>query len=813
MVPQAYQQIELVREFGERYREYAQYVLMARAVPDLRDGLKPVHRRIVYAAHDMGLRPGTPHKKSARIVGEVLGKYHPHGDASIYDALARMAQDFSLLHPLIDGQGNFGSIDGDSPAAMRYTEARLAPLAMELMQDIKADTVAWEDNFDGSLKEPIVLPAVFPNLLINGTTGIAVGFSSSIPPHNLGEVCNAMTYVCRNWKRRSRITLNKLMQIIPGPDFPTGGVVFRYRADRKGGKEVRTDAIRAMYEDGDGPGIICQAEMHIETVPGKGQVVVVSAIPYGQQKTTIVERIVREVRDGKITGVTNVVDESDHEGMRLVVYVSRQAEPNEVMEQLVRRTTLRATFSTNFLMLAPVRGDNGANLELKTLGLRDILVHFVLHRLDVIQRRSRWELAHRERRLHIVEGLLKALDQIDEVIDTIKRSRTADTARRNLMRKFKLTEMQATAILDMQLRRLAALERRKLQDEAKELRARIKYLTKLLRSQKMQLDVIVEETSAIKEKYAHPRRTTIVDAAPGENGAVVTVTDLATPENPQVVVVTTAGVSRCDVNAYKDRVKSGTTKRRTTADRIVFRAEPTDKVILVAEDGKAWIGPVAWVPQDAESMTRATVVYGGVMDEGKSLVLGTARGKVKRITMQDIAAQPERLWNAAIGLARGDRVLFAGQAAESDNVVFVKQNRAVQFKTGKVSTQATPTARGVIGVKTAEGDQVIGGGIVSGVRGYYVFVVGGGYIKKIPVKSLPVQGRGGQGVLITAKNRPVCAAAVGKAEKWVDVLDARAEPRCHRQRLAVSTVTTDTKRTRRGRKLTLPEDAEEIVLL
>jgi DNA gyrase subunit A len=467
-------------------------------------------------------------------------------------------------------------------------------------------------------------------------------------------------------------------------------------------------------------------------------------------------------------------------------------------------------------ILAPLRGDNGAGKpELVTLGLRDILEHFVHHRLEVVRRRSRWELERRERRLHIIEGLLKAIDHIDEVIDTIKRSRTADTARKNLRRQFKLTEVQATAILDMQLRRLAALERKKLQNEAKELRTRIRYLRKLLRSQKMQLEVIVEETSTIKEKYAQPRRTVIVDAAPGENGAVVTATDLAAPEGPQMVVVTTAGISRCDVGdqAVKDRIRSGTTKRRTTAKRIVFRTEPTDKVILVAEDGRAWFGPVASVPQEDKSMVKATIVYGSVVDESKYLVLGTAMGKVKRTIMQDIAAQPERLWNTVIGLAEGDRVVFAGQAAENDNIVFVKQKKAIQFNVKQVSTQTTPTAMGVVGTKTAKGDQVVGGGIVSGIRRYYAFVVGGGYVKKIPVKSLPVQGRGGQGVVVTANNRPVVAAVAGKAEKWVDVLDARGEPRCHRQRLAVGAVTTDTKRTRRGKKLDLSGDAKEIVLL
>jgi DNA gyrase subunit A len=483
------------------------------------------------------------------------------------------------------------------------------------------------------------------------------------------------------------------------------------------------------------------------------------------------------------------------------------------MEQLVRRSTLRATFSTNFLMLAPARDDNGAGqLELVALGLRDILVQFVEHRLDVIQRRSRWELDRRERRLHIVEGLLKAIDHIDEVIETIRRSQRVETARRNLMRKFKLTEVQATAILDMQLRRLAAMERKKLQDEAEELEKRIAYLKKLLGSQKMQLEVIVEETNDIREKYARPRCTAIVDAAPDEKGGVVTATELATPEEPQMVVVTTAGVSRCNASSFRDRSKSGTTKRRTTANRIVFSAEPTDTIILAADDGTAWVASVGWAPEKEDRMTKATIVYGAVLDKEKALVLGTSAGKVKRIDMADVLAQPVRLWNEVIGLSDGDRVVFAGQAGADDHVVFVKQKKAIRFKAEEVSTQATPSATGVVGTKTDKDDQVVCGGVVSGVRGRYLFIVSDDYIKKVPVNALPVQGRGGQGVAVAARKRWVVAATVGQAEKWVDVLDAMDGDLANRQRLTVRAVTTDTGRTRRGKKLSLEDPAAEIVL-
>jgi DNA gyrase subunit A len=400
--------IELAEELGYVYREYAHYTLLDRAIADVRDGFKPVHRRIVYAMGDMHLGSTAQHRKSARVVGEVLGKYHPHGDQSVYDALARMAQDFSLRDVVIDGQGNFGSIDGDSPAAMRYTEVRLDPLGEELLQDINMDTVDWQDNFDNSLKEPTVLPARFPNVLVNGSSGIAVGFAANLAPHNLGEVCDAVTLMCDRWKRRAKITVDDLMEVIPGPDFPTGGLAFRYRFDRQGSEDVRTDAIRTAYETGNA-GIVCQARMNVERQDGSrsGEQIVITAIPYGQQKSTIIQRVANEARNGKINGVVDIVDESDREGMRVVVQVSRQADPSDVLEMLVRRSTLRTTFGVNNLVLVPQEADGKQIVAPRTLSLREILEQFVLHRLAVIQRRSRYELARRRARLHIVQGLMR----------------------------------------------------------------------------------------------------------------------------------------------------------------------------------------------------------------------------------------------------------------------------------------------------------------------------------------------------------------------------------------------------------------------
>ena len=446
--------VELADDMTRAYIGYARETITDRALPDVRDGLKPVQRRILYGMYDLGLLHDRPHKKSARIVGEVLGKYHPHGDSSVYLAMVRQAQPWVMEVPLVDGQGNFGSIDGDSPAAMRYTEARLTAAAETMLQDLKMDTVDWTDNFDGSLQEPTVLPSVLPNLLVNGVDGIAVGMATRMPPHNLGEVCDALIHLAQNWKKRDQIGVEELMKFIPGPDFPTGGLIYRYRDYGDG----TVDTIRKAYETGRGR-IVMQSRVTIEDIGGGKANIVVTELPYGVLKTTVLEKIAKEVRDGRITGVTDLRDESDHTGMRMVIEISRQASPQEVLKQVLKYSQLRETFGVINLALVP-SGENGLTRP-EYLSLQDILIYFVMHRLKVIERRSRFELHNRRARLHIVEGLLKALDVLDEVIDTIRRSRTADTARNNLMRKFGVTQVQATAILDMQLRRLAALERKK----------------------------------------------------------------------------------------------------------------------------------------------------------------------------------------------------------------------------------------------------------------------------------------------------------------------------------------------------------------
>ncbi len=819
--PAVHKTIELADELGYAYREYAHYTLLDRAIADVRDGFKPVQRRIIYAMGEMSLWPTTQHRKSARVVGEVLGKYHPHGDQSVYDALARMAQDFSLRQVLVDGQGNFGSIDGDAPAAMRYTEVRLSQLGSELLRDIDMDTVNWQDNFDNSLREPTVLPAAFPNILVNGSSGIAVGFAANLPPHNLGEVCDGVTLMCERWTQRQHITVDDLLKAIPGPDFPTGGLVFRYRLDRLDGAEVRSDAIRTAYETGSA-GLVCQARMDVEKGDGRSDRIVITEIPYGLQKSTIIQRIASEARESKITGVTDIVDESDRDGMRIVVQVSRQADANDVLDMLVRRSALRSTFGVNNMVLTPRHSDQGRLVEPRVLSLKEILEQFVLHRLEVIQRRSRYELARRQARLHIVQGLLIALDHIDEVIDTIRRSRTADTARENLRRKFSLSEVQATAILDMQLRRLAAMERTKLKEEEQELKERIQYLQELLESEARQLAVIRDETLDIKKKYATPRRTTIVNAAPGEGQTIITQSALDTPTQPQMIALTTAGVVRCDESAYTYRVKAGASSRAVTAHRIAVRAAPTDRVFWVSSRGRLWIGTPAQVPTEATWSSLGlssdeTVVYAGTLPAAAAepplyLVLGTAEGKVKRAELRPLLESlSPAAWSEMIGLNENDRVVWSGVCAETGQAVFVTRSQVLRTQVAEIGSQQTPSARGVAGIKLEEEDRVVGGAVCSDPKGRAVLLLTDkGSLKMVSLEEFPLQGRGGKGTRglgASAAGGILVSAALCLKPTAVDVLSADGK----RQRVAVNDIPLES-RTGRGKKLIELAQPHEIVV-
>jgi DNA gyrase subunit A len=829
--------IAAATDMAHSYFRYATYTVLDRALPDVRDGLKPVQRRILYAMYDMGLRPDSPYKKSARIVGEVLGKYHPHGDASVYDAMARMVQDFSLLHPLVDGQGNFGSVDGDSPAAMRYTEARLAPITDEMLADIRRDTVDWMPNFDGSLTEPELLPAALPNLLINGASGIAVGMATNIPPHNLGEVCDAVVMVVERWAKRDQITVADLMTAIKGPDFPTGGIVYRYGTNGEDGQQV--DLIRKAYETGRGH-IPVQGRLDVEEIGGGKSNIIISELPFDQhgavKKGPFIEKVAQQVREGKITGITDLRDESDHEGMRIVVEVSRAADRDAVLEGLLRCTPLRGTYGVIMLALVPnpdyVEPASGTAQEIavvdqdetrlvsktmpRYLTLKDVLIYFVEHRLNIIVRRSRHELAERENRLHIVEGLLIALANIDEVIAIIKKSRTAEIAQENLIRAFKLTELQARAILDMQLRRLAALERTNLEKERKDLQQRIAYLKALLKSEARRLDVVREETLAIKEKYARPRRTLILDRE--RTAGAVTVTQLLAPDGPQAITVTTRSqLSRMPANQAPARPTSGATSRAVESPVLNLVTGPTDTLLLVSSHGSVWRGAVGRIPErvaltDFGLPAGAAIVGASVLREGGFLSLVADNARAKRTALSDLRTT-EAAWVGVMGGLNGGRIVVGGvTSGEADMLLYTRQGKAIRFREQDVNPQASATATGVAALKLADGDVIVSGNLVEPGQEWWVIVVSEhGWIKRIPLDEFPVQGRGGGGVQllkITPATGAVVAATVANVKGSVSVLSGRGK----RHFLRVSEIPVSN-RVNRGERLIEFGDDDTIAAL
>jgi DNA gyrase subunit A len=744
--------VELADDMTQAYIGYARETITDRALPDVRDGLKPVQRRIMYGMHDLGLFHDRPHKKSARIVGEVLGKYHPHGDSSVYLAMVRQAQPWVMEVPLVDGQGNFGSIDGDSPAAMRYTEARLTAAAQTMLQDLKMDTVDWTDNFDGSLQEPTVLPSVLPNLLVNGVDGIAVGMATRMPPHNLGEICDALIYLAQDWKKRDKVTVDDLIKFIPGPDFPTGGIVYRYRDEGDG----PVDTIRQAYETGRGR-IVMQSRLTTEDIGGGKANIIVTELPYGVLKTTVIEKIAKEVRDGRITGVTDLRDESDHTGMRVVIEVSRQSTPEEVLKQVLKYSQLRETFGVINLALVPT-GEN-SHTRPAYLPLPDLLTYFVMHRLEVIVRRSRFELEKRRARLHIVEGLLKALDILDEVIDTIRRSHTADTARNNLMKKFGFTEIQATAILDMQLRRLAALERRRLAEEEKELKQRIKYLEGLLRSEAKRLGVVIEETTAIKEQFAIPRRTVILDqeGTVASSSAITTEADLVMPAGSQILVLTPDGIQRVDATGFSYRASRSLTKQAVRDVHLAHvEVEPENEVILLSNRGRGWRGQVGFIPPESTpeelGLEQGERVIGLVIPRPDAyLVMGTRGGKVKRTNVADLSL-PDRTWGTVMGVSDGDELMFGHVAGDGAHILlYTAEGQLLRIDGDTINPQQTGTATGVAGISLKKGDRLLGGTVVPNAvadenKWQVVVFSETGFAHRAPLAEFSVQGRGARGV-------------------------------------------------------------------
>ena len=748
--------VDINQEMRAAYLDYAMSVIVARALPDARDGLKPVQRRILYAMYDMGIRSGTPYKKSARIVGEVLGKYHPHGDSAVYEAMARLAQDFSMRYLLVDGQGNFGSIDGDSPAAMRYTEARLGKLAMEILADIDKETVDWTDNFDSTLQEPQVLPAKLPNLLINGSSGIAVGMATNIPPHNLGEVNAALIHLLDNWDRQEEVGVEELMGFIKGPDFPTGGIIM--------GRE----AIVQAYATGRGK-VIVRAKAEIEELRGGRFRIVISEIPYQLNKSSLLERIAELVRSGKLEEISDLRDESDKRGMSIIIELKRDAQPQKALNRLFKFTPLQSTFGVQLLALV--------NGEPRILPLKRLLLIFLQHRVEIIVRRAQYELRQAQARAHILEGLLIALDHLDEVIRTIRESPNVETARVRLMENFKLSEVQAQAILDMPLRRLTALERQKLVDEYQELLKQIAYLEDLLASPLRQRGVIREELLAIQDTYADARRTQIEFQA----GADFDEEDFVTEERVLIPITQRGYIKRVPSKVYKAQGRGGRgvigmTTRDEDAIVYMLSANTLDTLLFFTDHGKVYQERVYQIPQAdrtakgsliagilaLEAAERVTAVVAvSEFDERHFLMMVTRQGWIKRVSLSEfVSVRPSGL--IAINLEDNDVLGWVRLTQGHDDVILItEQGQGIRFNETDVRPMGR-NARGVISMRLNAKDNITSMEVVE--PGGDLFIASeNGYGRRTGLEEFSPQGRGGKGVRaysINAKTGPVTAARV-----------------------------------------------------
>ena len=738
-------------EMRESYLSYAMSVIVARALPDVRDGLKPVQRRILYAMHDMGIRPGSQYRKSARIVGEVLGKFHPHGDGSVYDALVRMAQLFSMRAPLIDGQGNFGSIDGDPPAAMRYTEARLAAIADEMLADIDQQTVDFSDNFDDSLKEPQVLPGRMPNLLVNGSSGIAVGMATNMPPHNLGEICDAINYVIDH----PTCNVDQLMEIVPAPDFPTSG---RIRG---------VAGVRDMYATGRGR-VVMEAVTEIEDMPGRNsnrQRIIISELPYQVNKATLVEKIASLVRDKTLVGITEIRDESDRRGIRVVIELARSAQPTVILNNLYKRTALRSSF--NAIMLALVDG------QPQELPLKDLINHFITHREDVIRRRTEYQLGRARDRAHIVEGLLKALDAIDAIIETIRNSQDVETARNNLVQQFDLSEIQAQAILDMQLRRLAALERQRLDEEYNDLLATISRLEDLLQNPQKIRAEIKRETREVKRKHADPRRTEIIREELQEQS----IEQFIVQEDVVVTLSQRGYIKRVPISTYRNQRRGGkgvrgANNRDDDAIMQIAVVNTHEQLLFFTNKGRVYPLSVYETPNDTGRTARGTLLVNLIpLQPGEHVqtMLPASRDEYNRLYVfatrngRVNALRPGQLQNLrksgliAMKVLDGDELVAVRPAQSDASVVLVtEQGQALLCPVSSIP-ERNRNATGVIGIKFKDEfggrDRVVALDVVNDSEDEYLLVVSEkGYGKATPLcnsKGEPVYretNRGGMGV-------------------------------------------------------------------
>jgi DNA gyrase subunit A len=733
------QSVDIDQQMRSAYLDYAMSVIVARALPDARDGLKPVHRRILYAMHDLGMRSTGAFKKSARIVGEVLGKYHPHGDSSVYDAMARMAQDFSMRYMLVNGQGNFGSIDGDAPAAMRYTEARLGVLAEEMLVDIDKNTVDFIDNFDGTLQEPAVMPSRLPNLLLNGSSGIAVGMATNIPPHNLREVIAALNFVIDNYNDLEDITVDDLMRFIPGPDFPTGGII------------VGREGILQAYSTGRGR-LVMRGLANVEEIKNGRYAIVITEIPYQINKTTLIERIADLVHDGKMDAISDLRDESDRRGMRIMIELKRGAQPRQVLNKLYKYTSLQSTFGVQFLAL--VHG------EPRLLSLKRSLQIFIEHRQEVIARRSQFELDKARARAHILDGLMIALANLDAVIKTIRESPDVEQAKIRLIERFKLSELQAQAILDMQLRRLAALERQKIELEQKDVLSRIEYLEDLLVHPNKILKVIQDDLAEIAEKFGDDRRTRIAFEATEEFKEEDLVAD-----EPTLVSITQRGyIKRVNLGQYRTRGRgrkgvTGQDIKNEDEILMLIHAHTLNTLLFFTNRGKVYSEKVYQIP-DANRADRGTPIVNLLsLDPGESITeavavpnfenasyctMATVLGKIKRVALPEFASvRPSGL--IAMSLEEKDELGWARLTTGKDDIMLVtKQGQSLRISEKTIRSMGRQ-AGGVTGIKLASGDRVAAMDVVE-PGGFLMVITEHGYGKRTPLDEYPRRGRATGGV-------------------------------------------------------------------
>ncbi|CAN5563042.1 DNA gyrase subunit A [soil metagenome] len=754
-------------EMRQSYLDYAMSVIVQRALPDARDGFKPVHRRVLYAMQEMGLRNNTRYRKSAGIVGEVLKSYHPHSDTAAYDTLVRMAQPFNLRYPLVDGQGNFGSVDGDDAAAMRYTEARMSAIADELVADIDKQTVDFRPNYDASMEEPTVLPGRLPNLLINGSSGIAVGMATNIPPHNLNEICDAIAFLIDN----PEASVDELMEIVKGPDFPTGGTI------------LGVEGIRAAYATGRGR-VVIRAKAFIEESPrGNRYQIIITELPYQVNKAALLERIAELVKDGKLDGISDLRDESDRSGMRALIELKRDAQPMKVLNNLFKHTALQSTFGVNMLALV----DRGS--QPRVLSLRRALQEYITHRQEVITRRTQYDLDRAKRRAHILEGLKIALDNIEAVIRTIRASNSTEEARRNLMSSFSLSEVQANAILDMRLARLAALERQRIEDEYNEVMKLIAELEAILADPERILSLIRTDLTDLKAKYGDERRTRIQDVS-----GLLSEEDLI-PEVDVLVTITNKGyVKRIADDVYRTQHRggrgvTGVTMRAEDGIQHILAANTMDSLLIFTNRGRVYQVKIHELPdagrtakgvpivnvinlQPDETVTTLLAVRS--FDDSKFLFFTTRLGKVKRTTLDQFkAVRSSGL--IAIGIEEDDELAWVRVTSGSDEVVLVSEHgQAIKFNETDARAMGRPAA-GVMGIRLAPQDRVIAFEVVDELDDLLV-VAQRGLGKRTAIALFRGQGRGGKGIQamkLTPKTGMIVAAGMVRNEDTVMLMNTK----------------------------------------